>query len=160
MDQDARFRATTHGRIVNGVLTTDPVNVRFHKITNGIYLERNLDDARLQLKFTPDGGLEGYLAGYTPVEDLYNFEYSFRNGKDAQGRPAPLQLINGSALGKAATLGHTCHGAYYTLQQYADGHRDPKTGRCSAISTQYRIEAIPAFVVDTHTQSTNAPLVK
>jgi hypothetical protein len=160
LDQDPHFRATTHGRIVNGVLTTDPVSVRFHKVTNSIYLERNLDDARLRLTFTPDGGLEGYLAGYTPIEDLYNFEYSFRTGQDAQGRPAALQLINGSALGKAGTLGHTCNGAYYALRQNADGHRDQKTGHCTAISTQYRIKAIPAFVVDTHTESVNAPLSK
>jgi hypothetical protein len=157
-DQDPRFRATTHGRIVNGVLTTDPVSVRFHKITNSIYLERNLDDARLRLTFTPDGGLEGYLAGYTPVNDLYNFEFSFGNGKDREGRPAPLQLINGSALGRAGTLGYTCNGAYYALTQLADGHRDMKTGQCTAISTQYRIKAIPAFVVDTQTKSINAAL--
>jgi hypothetical protein len=158
MDQNPRFRATTHGRIVDGVLTTDPVNVRFHKITNGIYLERNLEDARVQLRFLPDGGLEGYLAGYTPVKDLYNFEFSFGNGKDREGKPASPQLINGSALGRAGTLGYTCNGAYYALQSLADGHRDVKSGQCTAISTQYRIKAIPAFVVDTPTKSINASL--
>jgi hypothetical protein len=158
IDQDPRFRATTHGRIVNGVLTTDPVNLRFHKITNSIYLERNLDDARLALKIGPDGGLEGYLGGYTPVEDIYNFEFSFRNGKNAQGQAASLQLINGSALGRAGTLGYTCNGAYFALKKLADGHRDPKTGQCTAISTQYRIKAIPAFVVDTQTKSVNSGL--
>ncbi len=158
MDQDPRFRVTTHGRIVDGVLTTDPVSLRFHKITNGIYLERNLDDARVKLSLKPDGSLEGYLAGYTPVEDIYNFEFSFRNGKNAEGKPAPLQLVSGSALGRAGTLGYTCNGAFYALKKLADGHRDPRTGQCSAISTQYRIKAIPAFVVDTPTKSINADL--
>ena len=55
-------------------------------------------------------------------------------------------------------LGHTCQGAYYAMKQLADGHRDPKTGQCSALSTQYRIKAIPAFVVDAATQSTNQDL--
>jgi hypothetical protein len=160
MDQDPRFRATTHGRIVNGVLTTDPVDVRFHKITNGIYLERPLQDARLRVTFTADGGMDGILAGYTPVDDLYDFQYGYRNGKDAKGGPAPLQLRTISSIGQAAVLGHTCQGAYFAMKQLADGHRDPKTGQCSALSTQYRFKAIPAFVVDTATQSVNSALDK
>ncbi len=158
MDQDPRFRATTHGRIVNGVLTTDPVDVRFHVVTNSIHLERPLQNARLQVTLTPDGGMEGILAGYTQVEELYDYQYGFRNGKDANGSPAPLQLRAGSSIGQAAVLGHTCQGAYFAMKQLADGHRDPKTGQCSALSTQYRIKAIPAFVVDTSTQSTNQDL--
>ena len=160
MDQDPRFRATAHGRIVNGVLTTDPVDVRFHWEVNSIYLERPLKDARLRATFTPEGGLEGILAGYTPIEDLYDFQYGFRNGKDAKGNPASSRLIFGSANGQARVLEHTCNGAYYAMKQLADGHRDPKTGQCSSISTQYRIKAIPAFVVDTPTQSVNAALDK
>jgi hypothetical protein len=158
VDQDPRFRATTHGRIVDGVLTTDPVDVRFHVITNGIHLERPLKDARLHMTVTPDGGLDGILAGYAPVEELYDYQYGFRNGKDAKGDPSPLQLRTISSVGQAAVLGHTCQGAYYAMKQLADGGRDPKTGQCSSISTQYRIKAIPAFVVDTATQSINAPL--
>jgi hypothetical protein len=158
IDQDPRFRATTHGRIVNGVLTTDPVDVRFHVITNSIHLERPLQDARLRLTVTPDGGLDGILAGYTPVEELYDFQYGFRNGKDAKGNPAPLQLRTVSSIGQAAVLGHTCQGAYYAMKQLADGHRDAKTGQCTSISTQYRVKAIPAFVVDAATESVNIDL--
>jgi hypothetical protein len=160
MDQDPRFRATAHGRILNGVLTSDPVDVRFHWIVNSIHLERPLQDARLRATFTPDGGLEGILAGYTPVKELYDFQYGFRNGKDAKGNPANSRLIFGSANGQARVLDHTCNGAYYALTRLADGHRDPKTGQCTSISTQYRIKAIPAFVVDTPTQSVNAALDK
>jgi hypothetical protein len=158
MDQDPRFRATAHGRIVNGVLTTDPVDVRFHWVVNSIHLERPLQDARLRATFTPDGGLEGILGGYSSVEDLYDFQYGFRNGKDAKGNPAPLQLRTVSSIGQAAVLEHTCNGAYYALKQFADGHRDPKTGQCTSISTQYRITAIPAFVVDAVTHSVNDAL--
>ena len=46
------------------------------------------------------------------------------------------------------------------MKRLADGHRDPKTGQCTSISTQYRIKAIPAFVVDTPTQSVNEALDK
>ena len=160
VDQDPRFQATTHGRITEGVLITDPVDVRFHVIVNSIRLERPLQDARLRMTFTKEGGLEGIMAGYTPVEDMYNFQFGYRDGKDGTGKPANQRLISGSANGAARVLGHTCNGVYYALKQFADGHRDPKTGQCNAISTQYRIKAIPAFVVNTPTQSVNSPLDK
>jgi hypothetical protein len=160
VDQDLRFRAVTHGRIVDGVLTTDPVDVRFHKVTNSIRLERPLRDARMRMTFTPDGGLEGILAGYTNVDDIYDFQYAYRNGKDGTGNLAPLPLRTISSIGQSLVLGHTCNGAYYALKQMADGHRDPKTQQCTSISTQYRLQAIPAFVVDTATESVNATLGK
>jgi len=158
MQQDPRFRATARGRIKNGVLTTDPVDVRIHKITNSIYLERLLKEARAQMTLSKDGVLEGYLAGYTPVEDLYNFEFGFRNGKNGKGQPADRRLIMGSAMGRSATLTYTCNGIYYALHELADGNPDPSTGKCTSISTQYRIKAIPAFVVDTKTESVNEDL--
>jgi len=159
-EQDPRFRATAHGRIVNGVLTTDPVDVRFHWIVNSIHLERPLKKARLRMTVTPDGGLDGILGGYTPVEELYDFQYGFRSGKDAKGDAAPLRLRAVSSVGQARVLGHTCNGAYYAMKQLADGDCDVKTGQCSSISTQYRIKAIPAFVVDTATHSVNSSLDK
>jgi len=113
------------------------------------------------MTISKDGAMEGYLAGYTSVEDMYEFEYSFREGKDGNGKPANQRLIKVSSIGKAATLGHTCQGAYYALHEQADGHPDPATGRCTSISTQYRIKAIPAFVIDeVETQSANENLVK
>jgi len=158
IQQDPRFQAKTRGRIKDGVLTTDPVDVRFHWVVNSIYLDRPLKSARVKMTLSKDGKLEGILAGYTPVEELYDFQYGFRNGKDAKGGPAPLQLRTVSSIGQAAVLGHTCNGAYYALYELADGARDPQTGKCTSISTQYRIKAIPAFVVDVKTKSTNEDL--
>jgi hypothetical protein len=157
-EQNPRFQATTHGRIVNGVLTTDPVDFRFHWIVNSIRVDRPLLDARVRMSFTSDGGLDGILAGYTSVEDLYDFQFGFRSGTDGTGKPSPLGLRSVSSIGYAITQGHTCQGAYYALKQFADGHRDPKSGQCTAISTQYRFKAIPAFVVNTATKSVNASL--
>jgi hypothetical protein len=158
VDQDPRYQAKAHGRIVNGVLSTDPVDVRLHWVVNSIRLDRPLQDARLRMSFTPDGGLEGILAGYTNLEDLYDFQYGFRNGKDGAGKPAPLQLRQISSIGQAAVLNHTCNGAYFEMKQLADGHRDPATGQCTSISMQYRLKVIPAFVVNTATKSVNAAL--
>jgi hypothetical protein len=150
-DQDPRFRATTRGRIVNGVLTTDPVSVRFHYVVNGMYLERPLDHARLRMTVSPDGTLDGILAGYTPTEVMYDMSYGFRTGKDANGNLANERLRVGTAVGASRVLDHTCNGAYYALKELADGDRNPQTGRCESISTQYRLSAIPAFVVNTTT---------
>jgi hypothetical protein len=160
MEQDPRFRAKTRGRIKDGVLTTDPVDVRFHWIVNSLRLERPLRHARFQLTVSQDGTLSGYLGGYTPVEAMYDMAYGYRNGKNGAGQLAPLPLRFGTANGAARVLGHTCQGAYYALQEYADGDLDPRTGRYTSISTQYRITAIPAFVVDVATQSSNAKLVE
>jgi hypothetical protein len=145
-DKDQRFRAQTRGRIVNGVLTTEPVNVRLHSTTNNMWLERTLDDARLRMSMMKDGSLDGILAGYANVDELYDVVVGYRTGKDAQGNPARQRV--GSAIGSSASAGVSCNGIYHALKQLADGHRDPKTGKCSAISTQYRIKAIPAFIVD------------
>jgi hypothetical protein len=71
-----------------------------------------------------------------------------------------MRLIFGSANGQARVLDHTCNGAYFELKRLADGHRDPKTGQCTSISTQYRIKVIPAFVVDAATHSVNEVLDK
>ena len=98
------------------------------------------------------------MGGYTSIEDLYDFVYGFRNGKDGKGDPAPLRLRAVSSIGQARVLGHTCNGAYYAMKELADGDCDLKTGQCSSISTQYRIKAIPAFVVDTATHSVNSAL--
>jgi hypothetical protein len=148
MDQDPRFRATTRGRIKDGVLTTEPVDVRFHNTINGMRLERPLRAAKLRVSISEEGVMEGYLAGYTPVEELYDYGIGFRNGKGGDGELASLKLRVGSANGAARVLGYTCPGVYYSLYKYADGHPDAQTGRCTSISTQYWIKAIPAFVVE------------
>jgi hypothetical protein len=158
MDQDPRFRAVTHGRIVNGVITTDPVDVRFHVVSNGMFLERPLRDARLRLTLSADGALEGVMAGYMPVQDAYDMDFGYRTARSASGQLAPLQLRQGTALGRSYLLSYSCQGVYNALLANADGHRDPATGQCTSISTQYHLRAIPAFVVDTATRSLNADL--
>ena len=152
MSQDARFRARTHGRIVNGVVTTDPVDVRLPTVLNAMHLERHLRDARMRLTLAADGALEGFMAGYTPVVDMYDMSYGFRNGRTNAGDLAPQR--NGSAHGAASVLGRTCEGAWAALHRLADGHRDPATGECTSISTQYRFRAIPAFIVEAEPQPT------
>lgn len=155
--QDPKYRATTRGRIVNGVLTIDPVDVRFHNVVNSMTDDRVLRDTRLRLTFTADGGMEGYMAGYTPIEDMYNVHFGARVSRNAKGELAPERLRLSTSVGRAGALGHSCNGAYYALKQAADGHPDA-SGHCTSISTQYRLRVAPAFVVEGTTQSVNAPL--
>ncbi len=144
---EARYRATTSGRIVDGVLTSEPVDAGFQNETNSMYTERPLRQARLQMHIEEDGSMSGYLAGYTPVEAMYDTAFAFRSGIKASGELAPLRLRSGSANGAAFVLGHTCHGAYQALHANADAYPD-ETGNNTAISTQFRIEALPAFIVE------------
>ncbi len=145
---EPRYRATTTGKIVDGVLTTEPVDAGFQNETNSMYTERPLRAARLQVSIDGQGKMSGYLAGYMPVEALYDSAFAFRSGVLVTGEQAPLRLRAGSANGAAFVLGHTCHGAYQALKANADAFPDPVTGENTAISLQYRIEALPAFVVE------------
>jgi len=146
--QDERYRAETTGRLVDGVLTTDPVDMQFQMTLNSMYLERTIKDASVQMTLSNEGVLEGYLAGYMPVEELYDLHIGFRNGKNATGNLAPLRSRAGSAIGAARVLGHTCEGAYFAAYEVADAYPDPETGKCTAVSIQYRVKAIPAFVIN------------
>ena len=158
IDQDPRFRALTRGKIANGVLTTDPVDVRFRTVVNSMHLERVLRDARLRAEVSADGSLTGIMAGFAPVEALYDQQFGYRNGKDGGGQPAAEQLRTGSSNGAARVLGYTCTGIYQALHRLADGHPDPQTGRNSSISVQYRFSAVNAFLVDVDTSSANEAL--
>jgi len=154
-DQDPRFRGETRGRIVDGVLITEPVDVRFHWLVAGFYMERPINRARIKARFNPDGSIEGYLAGYTPVEALYNYQYGFRNAKTRTGEPASTELMTRIATGAASAIGRTRNGAYATIYRLADGDPDPETGRCTSLSIQYFFRATPAFVVDVEARSVN-----
>lgn len=160
MDQERPFRATTTGRIENGILTSDPVDVRFHSVVNALYLQRQLREARIRATVSPQGVMKGYLAGYTPVNALYDHQFGYRNAKIADGSLAPIQRRLGTSNGAARVLGHTCQGIWQSLHRLADGHPDPKSGAFTSISTQYRFEARPAFVVDVDTRSKNDTLVR
>jgi hypothetical protein len=157
IDQDPRYQARTRGKIVDGVLTIDPVDVRFHNVVAGYFTDRVLRDARLRLTFTADGGMEGFLAGYTPVDNMFDVQYGARSARTVNGEVAPEQRRISTSVGRAGALGHSCNGAYYALLEAADGHRNA-SGRCTSISTQYRIRIAPAFIVNGKTQSVNASL--
>lgn len=137
-----RYHSTMHGRIRNGVLTTDPTDLRIlqapltppgQKSDGHTGLELLIRGARLQLKVSREGAT-GVLAGYNDL-DTYDRNFIQRAGSAT------------NASGTAITLKYSCPSFRTALAQYADGYPDPATKRCTAISIAFSIEATPAFII-------------
>jgi len=132
-----RRRNVLHGRIDNGVLTTDPQDILLAQTwgqggardIRGNRTHYDYRRARLRLTFQPDGSLRGMLGGYKPVFDV-------------------IQSPGIGGAGSATVAGIDCAQYLQTLRKYADGIRDPKTGQCSGVSAALQMNAIPAFVND------------
>jgi hypothetical protein len=124
---DPKYQHRLRGHIVNGVLTTDPADILLP--AGSVFPPLNLRNAVLRLTFKPDGSAEGALGGYQ--DWLAYYKANVAGGGIAETSGGPFQ----------------CTGLYYALKHAADGYKDPATGECTAISSAYRIEAIPAFVI-------------
>jgi len=136
-DRAPRERNVLRGKIVNGVLTTEPTLIRLTQTwgqggmrdLRGIRSRWTLHKGRLSLAFQPDGTLKGVVGGYQP---MYEF----------------VQSPSMGGIGSLLVAGIDCAGEFNTLKKLADGMRDPKTGQCTAISNSLDLEAVPAFVND------------
>jgi len=120
------YRYAAHGRIVDGVLTTDPIDASFPFYGNLTHAAYDLKAMRLRLNLD-EGGAKGLLAGYYDLDSMWSYV---------------------SKLGYTAVAGQfDCPAMYQAAHQLADGYPDPKTGQCTALSAAFTIEAIPAFVI-------------
>jgi len=136
-DTPPRHRNVLRGRIVNGVLTTDTQDIILAQSwgqggARDIRGNRTVFDFRrgkLRLTLHTDGSATGLVGGYRPVFDV-------------------ISGISLGGVGTATVAGIDCASQLATMKKLADGMRDPKTGQCTAISSAYRITAIPAFVND------------
>ncbi|ANI79951.1 hypothetical protein [Sphingobium sp. EP60837] len=127
-DPDPRLKATTHGRIENGVLTTDSFDMVLNYKEQIIDAPRHIRGARIRATLTKDGGIEGGFYGYYTLDSYYSsIEQMTQNG------------ANLSRL--------TCPGIRLAIDRLADGYRDPKTGKYTAISSAYHFFGVRAFVV-------------
>lgn len=144
-DSGPRHRNALRGRIVGGVLTTEPADIALTQTwgqggvreIRGARYKYLFQKGRLRLEFQPDGTLRGFIGGYRPLLDLLSAE--------TLGGP-----------GAATVAGIDCAAKLATAKKLADGIRDPKTGKCTGISSAYRIAAIPAFVNDVPATTTAA----
>jgi len=132
-----QFNVQMHGKIVDGVLITEPVpHARFPIRETANVGERRMRDLTLRLKLTA-GGAEGLLAGYEDTATWWNIK--------SKGVTPELDKYSPA-------------GMYRALQRYADGYPDPTTGQCTAISAAYNIKAVSVIVV--HPTQSQQRLVK
>jgi len=129
----AEFRNILRGRIVNGVLTTDPKDI----LLLGSGSDYDLARGRLRLMFQPDGTVKGLVGGYQPLLSI-------------------LGSARGGGAGSVNTGGYNCAGQYAALRLMADGDKDPKTGQCRRISYAFEVLGIPAFVNDASARNQTA----
>lgn len=124
---DAHLRARTRGRIDNGVLLTEPFDVTLNYREQIIDAPRHIRGARIRATMKPGNRIEGGFYGYYTLDSYYSsIEQMTQNG------------ANVSRL--------TCPGIRQAIDKLADGYRDPKTGRFTAISSAYHFFGVRAFV--------------
>jgi hypothetical protein len=131
-----KYRNVLKGEIKNGVLTTFAQDVAMP--SNQHQKELFVKGARLRLALQADGGLKGVMGGYQDITSIWDH-----------------QRAAGYVSERLAGT-YTCPGFYNQLVRLADGYPDPKTGKCTAISASYTIEAVPAFVVSGKRKSQQA----
>lgn len=144
-DKPPRHRNVLHGRIVNGVLVTDAKDIKLTQTwgqggagdIRGSRTAYDFRHAKLRLAFQPDGSLRGLVGGYRPVFDV-------------------IQSPSIGGVGAALAAGIDCAGTLATLRKYADGIRDPKTGKCTGVSSAMNLYAVPAFVNDVPSSPSHA----
>ena len=128
LDPDTSFRASTRGRIVDGELIAEPVDVKLNYKEQIIDAPRVIRDARIRAKLAPDGKIEGSFYGYYTLDSYW--------------RSIEQMTQNGANL-----TGVSCPGVRRALDQLADGYRDPRTGRFTAISSAFNFIGVRAFIV-------------
>lgn len=128
LDPDPALRATTRGRIVGGVLLTDPFDFRVNYKEQIIDAPRQFRGARIRATLLPDGTIEGGIYGYYDLASYYSsIEQMTQNG--------------------ANLTGVSCPGVRRAVERLADGYPDRRTGRNTAISTAHDFLGVRAFIV-------------
>lgn len=124
-----RYGAIAKGRIEDGVLKTEPIDLQLPFYGNAAYAELDLKDMRLELDLTADdtGKVHGLVGGYYDFDKWW--EYMLK-----------LEFL-------IATGDWSCPALYAAARELADGYPDAQTGDCTAISSAFKINALPAFVI-------------
>jgi hypothetical protein len=116
------------GRIVNGVLTTEPISdlpIPWEVLE--VPSLQIIKDARLRLKLTASGA-EGLIGGYVAVDRFY------------------YQLMRNDSTHHLAQSDISAPSLYYALRRLADAYPDPKTGANTAISSALTAKFAQVYV--------------
>jgi len=128
-----KWRHEVPAKIVNGVIKTKTFDLLLNMEwaiggDKGAHQEYEMRQALFEWELLPDGSLKGLMGAY---QDIYNVYSLFRSV--------------GSGVSAVASV--DCAAEYKALQLMADAYPDPKTGKCSAVSLAYEVQAVPGFIV-------------
>ncbi len=117
-------------KIVNGVLISDEMpNLDIAQYPGpGDWGIRAFMNARIKINLKDGDHPTAVLAGYHDVERLYRY-WAKTNG---------IHSITATASGPSL---------YRSMHRNADGYKDPKTGKCTAISASYDYQLVKAFII-------------
>lgn len=129
----------TKGKIVNGVLTSQPMDIR---IPHEVYLsDAGYDlvrDARFELTLTPEKA-EGLIGGYADIESIYH----------SRSRTWPTHNLAYSRQSQ--------NSVYRALVKHADAYPDPKTGQNTAISMAYSTKMSQVHIIHPNKEVSQRP---
>jgi hypothetical protein len=126
-DQTPRYGGKARGRIVNGVIETDPIDVTLPFYGNLTHLPLVMKGMRMQLPANTDERFtEGMIAGYQDLANFWDYIQRYE-----------YLLVTGQ---------FSCPGIYVAMHELADGYPDPKSGECTALSAAFKIRVVPAFI--------------
>jgi hypothetical protein len=128
VDPDPRYSAEVKAAIRDGVLSTEPFAFTMRQKESVVETYNGFVDTRLSIRFSPDGSLIGEAFGYQTLDSL---DYTYRHFSQA-------------AADFSAT---SCPAMVAAIHSLADGSRDPRSGRFTAISSAYRFSAVPVFLI-------------
>jgi len=116
------------GKIIDGVLTTEPHDFVFPWATLGNPADEFMHAARFQLKLTPTAA-EGLIGGYTDIETWY-----LQTNEEESTHHQGYGELSAPSLYKA-------------FRRLADAYPDPKTGANTAISSALRAQFVQVFIL-------------
>jgi len=137
VDPSPRSHNVLQGQIKDGVISITPQDI-YLEAQMPFYSEIAMQKTQMRMKVDETGKIVGYWGGYI---DWTTFVYMFtsRSGNNAD------------------TMG-----IYHAVKKMADADPDPKTGQNRAISTTWRLEAVPAYIADSSgkilAQASSAPV--
>lgn len=127
-DGTARYGDSLKGRIENGVLKTQSGDVRLPFYGNYTFSQHIFKDMQLELKIADDGKTaDGMVFGYYDVEEF-------------------IYHVTGTGV-VISTAGFSCPALAAAAWELADGYPDPETGKCTMLSSAFRIDTHAAYVV-------------
>jgi hypothetical protein len=115
----------------HGVLHTEPADIRIEHVADSRTDDEDFFIRGGRLRLNLGGDTSGMIAGYFDLQHLVRAYFHRRVANAANG----------------ASWGWSVAGAYAALHKLADGHRNPDSGQCTAISTAFSIDTAPAFIV-------------